>query len=168
MSRTIDIVRLPSFSRRPRHQHRVEQFSRDSGRLARLGGLGVARGSATDLVEAVSSAWSVEPPTTTFHRGRSSHTGYCIAPRLVAVARHGEDAVAAWEAANHPWPACGLLRLGDPTALSTIAHEMGHHLVHALDPHQTPAHGKRWVARFDDVAETIDGIVGSSAPARRS
>ena len=103
----------------------------------------------------------MDPPAATFHRGRSPHTGYCITPRSMAVARHGEDAVAAWEATNHPWPVHGSLRLGDPTALSTLAHEMGHHLVHVLDPPKTPAHGKRWVARLDEAAEAVDAVLRS-------
>jgi hypothetical protein len=41
----------------------------------------------------------------------------------------------------------------------TLAHELGHHLVFSLDPVSTPAHGKRWVARFDESADAIEQLL---------
>jgi len=54
-----------------------------------------------------------------------------------------------------------MIRLGDPTSLGTIAHELGHHLVHVLDPARTPDHGKRWVQRFDQAANAMVALVGA-------
>ena len=155
----IDIVVLPRHARRARHEHRVEGFSRDYRLLESLRELGVDREGASRLADLIASRWSVEAPLLTFHRGRGAHTGYCVAPRDVAVARHGNDAVIRWESANGAWAADGMIRLGDPTSLATIAHEFGHHLVHHLDPVATAAHGTRWVRRFDDAAETIRTLI---------
>jgi hypothetical protein len=54
-----------------------------------------------------------------------------------------------------PFAVFGAIRLGRTTTLMTLAHELAHHLVFALDPPATPAHGKRWVQRFDESAEAI-------------
>lgn len=159
MSSTIDVIGLPPYSRRARHQHRVEQFSRDRRLLTDLRGVGVDRSAATRVVDHVSSTFSVPAPQLTFHRARSPHTGYCVAPRHAAFARHGADAVSTWEASHQVWPHNGMVRLGDPTSLATIAHEMGHHLVHFLERTTTPAHGKVWVGRFDDAAAAVAALL---------
>ena len=155
----IDVIDLSHRDRRARHEHRVEEFSRNYSLLTSLRELGVDRAGASRLVDLIATQWSVTPPRLTFHRGRGAHTGYSVAPREVAVTRHGSDAVARWETTNGPWTHEGTIRLGDPTSLATIAHEAGHHLVHHLDPVSTAAHGKRWVRRFDDAAEVIQSVI---------
>lgn len=155
MSSTIHVIDLPPHARRARHEHRVEKFSRDHRLLTHLRDVGVNRGTASRVVDHICSTFSIPAPELTFHRGRSAHTGYCVAPKHAASARHGADAVGRWEAAHEPWPRNGMVRLGDPTSLATIAHEIGHHLVHLLERTTTPAHGKVWVGRFDDAAAAI-------------
>jgi hypothetical protein len=55
-----------------------------------------------------------------------------------------------------PYPAEGLIYLRPKwLEANTVAHELGHHAVHCLDPHGTPGHGKIWVGRFDDAAEAV-------------
>ncbi len=152
---TIRFSALPPYVRRARHEHRVERFSRDYRLLTDLRHLGADRDTATRVVDHVCSTFSVPAPELTFHRGRSAHTGYCVPPRRAASARNGADAVDRWEAAHEPWPFNGMIRLGDPTSLATIAHEAGHHLVHCLERANAPAHGKVWVGRFDDAAAAI-------------
>lgn len=160
VSSTIPFIALPPFARRPRHENRVERFNRDHRLLTDLRDLGADRGAAARVVEHVCSIFSLPAPALTFHRGRSAHTGYCVAPRHAASARHGADAVGTWEAGHEPWPRDGMIRLGDPASLATIAHEMGHHLTHCLERPTTPAHGKVWVARFDDAAAAIAMLLG--------
>lgn len=133
----------------------MERFTRDHRLLTHLRDLGVNRDGAIRVVDQICSTFAIPAPELTFHRGRSPHTGYCVAPKHTASARHGADAVSRWEAAHEPWPRNGMIRLGDPTSLATIAHEFGHHLVHFLERTTTPAHGKVWVARFDDAAAAI-------------
>lgn len=159
MSSTIHVLSLPSFAGRARHEHRVESFSRDHRLLTDLRDLGVDRGGAIRIADHVCSTFSVPVPQLTFHRGRSAHTGYCVAPKHAASARHGADAVSRWEATHEPWPRDGMIRLGDPTSLATIAHELGHHLVHFRERTTTPAHGKVWVRRFDDAAAAIAALL---------
>ena len=58
-----------------------------------------------------------------------------------------------------PFALFGAIRLGRTTTLMTLAHELAHHLVFALDPSATPAHGRRWVQRFDESAQAIRALL---------
>ncbi len=139
----------------------LRRFSRDPQLIVRLRQLGADRAAAIGLVDRATAGLGVGAPDVTIHGGRGPRSGYCMAPRSVATSALGESVVRAWEAAKgRRWPEAGMIRLGDPTSLGTIAHELGHHSVHLLDPSSTPAHGKVWVARFDDAAEAVAGIVG--------
>ncbi len=137
----------------------VRRFSRDPHLIVRLRNLGVKREIARSLVERVAVASHAPPPEVTFHGGRGSHTGYCRQPRQRAVELTSEQSVQAWEATHGPWPDHGMIRLGDPTSLGTIAHELGHHLVNFFEPLHTAAHGKAWVAWFDLAASLIDSML---------
>lgn len=69
---------------------------------------------------------------------------------------HGEAKIDQMERGMRtPFAQFGAIRLGRTTTLMTLAHELAHHLVFALDPPATPAHGKRWVQRFDESAQAI-------------
>ena len=60
------------------------------------------------------------PETSPFTPVAGPHTGYCMAPRYVALDKHGLDVVEAWEIRKRKsWPGPGMLRLGDPTSLAT-------------------------------------------------
>jgi hypothetical protein len=77
-------------------------------------------------------------------------------PRFHLELAYGDDAVRDWERRRgRPYPEHGQIRLGAVTRLRTLAHELGHHLVHHLHPVRTPAHGKVWVFRFDDAMGAI-------------
>lgn len=130
--------------------------------IVRLRSMGADREIATALVERAVATVEAAPPAVTFHGGRGPHTGYCRAPRARAVALSSERTVGAWEDEKGPWPEHGMIRLGDPTSLGTVAHELGHHYVNVFDPISTPPHGKVWVARFDQAAAQIATLVEAS------
>jgi hypothetical protein len=141
---------------RRRHQARVQRFSVDLELLELLDGLAVSDAEAHHVVDAVCSALGVESPRLRFHARRSPYTGATEQPRWWLIDFYGEDRIRkVEERSRKPLPRSGAIRLGRRTTLMTVAHELGHHLVFALDPTATPAHGKRWVRRFDQAAEII-------------
>ena len=146
-----------STKRIPRHEHRVRTFSRNYSLITGLGDhYTVESGEVQELVRVVSKRFGVVEPDLAFNRRRRSDTGQCWAPRWLAVEQHGEGRIDAWERHyRRAYPQNGQIRLGTTTSIRTLAHELGHHLVHLLEPAHTPAHGKVWVARFDDAMELI-------------
>jgi len=141
----------------PRHEHRVQRFSRDYDLITELGDrYAVERDEAVALVHSVTEQFDVPMPDLAFNRRRRPDTGECWPPRSVIVETNSEERVAAWEAQRRrAIPEQGQIRLAYTTMLRTIAHELGHHLVHHLEPKRTPAHGKVWVGRFDDAMAVI-------------
>lgn len=154
---TMPLQIIESSNRIPRHEHRVRTFSRDYDLITRLGDrYAVESDETTDLVRHVAARFGVTEPGLRFNRRRRPDTGQCWAPRRIASDLYGEERIVAWE--DHyrrPYPPEGEIRLGATTTLRTLGHELGHHLVHLLDPPHTPAHGKVWVSRFDDAMEAI-------------
>ena len=146
-----------STKRIPRHEHRVRTFSRNYNLITGLGDQAtVESGEARELVRVVSKRFGVVEPDLAFNGRRRSDTGQCWAPRWLAVEQHGEGRIDAWERHyRRAYPQNGQIRLGTTTSIRTLAHELGHHLVHLLEPARAPAHGKIWVARFDDAMELI-------------
>lgn len=143
-----------------RHEARVQRYSRDPSLLHRLDGLAVSDIEVSELVLAVCSSSGLEAPKLKFHARRSPYTGATEQPRWLLVALHGGDRVDEIEQGMRtPLAPFGAIRLGRTTTLMTLAHELGHHLVFALDPSSTPAHGRVWVGRFDDAAHRIDCLV---------
>ena len=161
MSPTEDHTMQPkpseSTKRIPRHEHRVRTFSRNYSLITGLGDhYTVESGETQELVRVVSKRFGVVEPDLALNRRRRSDTGQCWAPRWLAVEQHGESRIDAWERHyRRAYPQNGQIRLGTTTSIRTLAHELGHHLVHLLEPAHTPAHGKVWVARFDDAMELI-------------
>jgi len=143
-----------------RHDARVRRFSRDYALLERLDGLAVDDVEASSIIEEVCWSSGVEAPKLKFHSRRSMYTGATERPRATWVALHGEQEVLRWELiTGKTAPPFGAIRLGRRATLMTVAHELGHHLVFALDRPGTPAHGKVWIGRFDAAAATIVGVV---------
>jgi hypothetical protein len=161
MSPTEDHTMQPkpseSTKRIPRHEHRVRTFSRNYNLITGLGDRYIVEsGEARELVRVVSKRFGVAEPDLAFNRRRRSDTGQCWAPRWLAIEQHGESRIDAWERHyRRAYPQNGQIRLGATTSIRTLAHELGHHLVHLLEPARTPAHGKVWVTRFDDAMELI-------------
>ena len=144
-----------------RHDARVRRFSRDYALLERLDSLAVDDVEACSLIEEVCWASGVEVPKLRFHSRRSMYTGATEQPRSIWIALHGEADVDRHErVTGKRLPPFGAIRLGRTATLMTIAHELGHHLVFALEHPATPAHGKVWIGRFDDAAGTVTGFVG--------
>jgi len=143
-----------------RHEGRVMQFSDDFPRLRRLDHLMVGEDDARAAVVCVCASMGVPVPTLKFHARRSPFTGACEAPRgsgTDGLSVAGSDpSIRGSRRSEH-----GAIRLGRSVTLMTLAHELGHHLVHHLDKAGTPAHGKVWVHRFDQAAAVIDGLVDS-------
>lgn len=141
----------------PRHEHRVQRFSRDYQLITEFGDrYAVERSEAETLVRSVTGQFGVPMPALAFNRRRRPDTGECWPPRSVIVEANSEESVAAWEThRRRAIPEHGQIRLGHTTMLRTIAHELGHHLVHHLEPKRTPAHGKVWVGRLDDAMAAI-------------
>jgi len=143
-----------------RHEARVQRFSSDVSLLERLDGLAVSDAEVPDLVLSVCSSFGVEAPRVKFHARRSPYTGATEQPRWLLVVLHGERRIERIESGMAgSLAAFGTIRLGRTTTLMTLAHELGHHLVFALDPPATPAHGKRWVGRFDQAAHAIGRLL---------
>ena len=161
---TMPLQIIESTDRIPRHEHRVRTFSRNYELITELGDrYTVEPDEAAALVAAVSASFGVKEPDLAFNRRRRPDTGQCWAPRPIASRLYGEDRIVAWE--DHyrrAYPPDGQIRLGATTTLRTIGHELGHHLVHGLEPVGTPAHGKVWVGRFDDAMAVIARHVGPS------
>lgn len=148
----------------PRHEHRVRTFSRNYDLITGLGDhCAVESDAARQLVRVVAGRFGVVEPDLAFNRRRRPDTGQCWAPRWLAVEQYGESRIQAWEQHNRrDYPTSGQIRLGTPTAVRTLAHELGHHLVHLLEPVRTPSHGKVWVGRFDDAMELIAESLGAA------
>lgn len=139
-----------------RFDHMVRRFSRQPHLIFGLRRWGVDRDDATALVATVCDEVEVAPPAVTFHRGRGAHTGYYRSPRRIAVEVSSEARIRAWEEdRGRRWPLEGMIRLGEPAALGTVAHELAHHLTRRFEPVGTPNHGKRWVAWFDVAAGVL-------------
>jgi hypothetical protein len=159
MTMAITVEPIASGPKR-RHEARVQRFSADPALLDVLDGLSVSDGDAPDLVLSVCSAFGVEAPRLKFHARRSPYTGATEQPRWLLAEIHGEPKVRQIERNMlSPFAAFGAIRLGRTTTLMTVAHELGHHLVFSLDPPSTPAHGKRWVHRFDQSAHAIQRLL---------
>lgn len=152
-------------NRIPRHENRVRTFSRNYERIVGVGDrYAVEAAEARYLIGHASATFGITEPDLAFNSRRRSDTGQCWAPRVLAVRAYGEDRVAAWERHHRrPYPESGQIRLGTMTTVRTLSHEFGHHLVHVLEPPRTPAHGKVWVARFDDAIECIVNHLGVPA-----
>ncbi len=153
-----------STKRIPRHEHRVRTFSRNYTLITEVGDRYIVEaGEARELVSMVADWFGVAEPDLAFNLRRRPDTGQCWTPRWLAVEQHGESRIHAWEQHyRRSYPENGQIRLGSTTSLRTLAHELGHHLVHALEPVRTPAHGKVWVGRFDDAMELIAERVGAT------
>ncbi len=154
---TIRPVRIASSPRR-RHDGRVQRVSADFGLLRRLDLMAVDDQDARRVVSAICAAWGIPEPVLRFHARRSPFTAACEPPAQdtdVPVKGRG----AAPGSGGRGRYEHGALRLGRTVTLMTLAHELGHHAVHHLDPPATPAHGNVWIGRFDEAAAVIDGML---------
>ncbi len=146
-----------------RHRARVQRFSSNPDLIDRLDSLSAAEPEATELVASVCASFEVPVPKLKFHARRSPYTGMAEPPRDVLVSLHGVENIDRLERSMQSGLAPhGAIRLGRSTTLMTLAHELGHHLVFALDPLHTPPHGKQWVQRFDQASASIASLIEDS------
>lgn len=129
------------------HDHRVRQRSRDPGLIVRLRGVRTDREGATAIVGTACPALGVPPPRLGFHARRRPETGLTRPPGPTT----GDP---------RRFPPNGHIQLSATPTLGVIAHELGHHLVFHLDPTATPAHGFRWVDRYDVSATVVAALCG--------
>ena len=162
-SQTISPYDITSFEPGPRRRHwaRVLQFSRDPERILDLDSWAGDAESVSILTSELCAYFDVPVPQLKFNARRSPYTGACERPRHVWVSLLGEEELAHRE--QNGWgrvAESGAIRFGRVATLMTVAHEVGHHVVFHLDPPRTPAHGRVWVARFDEVAAVLMRRIG--------
>ena len=147
-----------------RFHHMLRRFSADIGLLDRLAGVIVDRAAATDATEFMLVDLRVPAPILSFSRrrkradGHPTGTGATIWSVEDLVATHGQDQVARWRGTGQIRRHDQHLRrvmLGDPTFLASAAHEVGHLAVGTRTP-KAPAHGKSFVAAFDEASASAD------------
>jgi hypothetical protein len=91
------------------------------------------------------------------HRGRKPNTGRCEPSRGQLIATYGEDRVTVSEDARGTrYPEHPVVRVGNPTLVGVVSHEIAHCLVNHVDGLHTPGHGRVWVARYDEVARVAE------------
>jgi hypothetical protein len=141
-----------------RHEHRVQSVSSDYERLRRLDHLVVGEDDAATIVTFVCRWTRVPVPVLKFHARRSPFTAATERPRDRVIAESHELGFAISPAVSTLAPE-GAIRLGRSVTLMTLSHELGHHLVHHVDPYDTPAHGNVWVRRFDQAAAVVTELL---------
>ena len=143
-----------------RHEHRVRSVSSDYQRLRRLDHLVVGEADAATIVAFVCRWTQVPVPVLKFHARRSPFTAATERPRDRVIAESHELGVAISPEVSALAPE-GAIRLGRSITLMTLSHELGHHLVHHVDPYDTPAHGNVWVRRFDQAAAVVAELLSA-------
>lgn len=143
-----------------RHEHRVRSVSSDYQRLRRLDHLVVDEVDAASVVAFVCRWTGVPEPVLKFHARRSPFTGATEQPRSRVVAESHALGVAVPPHVTALAPD-GAMRLGRSVTLMTLSHELGHHIVHHVDPFDTPAHGNVWVRRFDQAAAVVAELLST-------
>ena len=158
----IRVHQLLDVPERVTHQQRIIDYSQHYDAMVTWRAHGIEAADSQHIIERVCARFSVPPPATLFHPRRSPHTGVTWAPRWHRTLAMGEKATAEEEQKQgRPWQEHGEIRVGSLTAVSTLAHELGHHLVYHREPFGTAPHGKAWVSWFDQallaVLEALNG-----------
>lgn len=146
---------LPHTSRNARHDHRVRSASSDLALIELLRSHKTDREGARRIVEASCAALAIPTPRVRTHARRAPDTGHARPP-----ARITKDLAVDPER----YPPEGHLQLSATPTLGVIAHELGHLVVFHTDPVGTPAHGLRWVSRFDEAALVVADVAGLRSP----
>ena len=110
--------------------------------------------AATDLAHHLCGAFDLPATVVKPHRGRKPNPGRCEPSRDQLIGAYGEHRVAASEMhRGKTYPEFPVVRVGNPTLVGVVNHEIAHCLVNHVDGLHTPGHGRVWVARYDEVAE---------------
>lgn len=149
-------VPLDDAPKRFTHYQRIADYSADLGAIVAWTHHGLGAEDSQRIISQVCARFDVPAPATLFHPRRSPHTGMTWVPRWHRTLAVGEKATAAQEQKQgRPWPEHGEIRVGSLTAVSTLAHELGHHLAHHREPFGTAPHGKVFVGWFDRALSSV-------------
>ena len=149
-------VPLDDVPERFSHHQRIADHSADLDAIVAWSHHGVTADDSQRIISQVCARFEVPVPATLFHPRRSPHTGATWAPRWHRTLAIGEEATAAEEQKRgRSWHEHGEIRVGSITSVSTLAHELGHHLVHHREPFGTAPHGKVFVGWFDQALASV-------------
>ncbi len=146
---------------RMRNEHWQRRFSKDFALIVKLREFSVEPDGAERLVAGVCEDFQVPMPEFAFNRRRKVHNGMYETPRNQKVMMNGTEIVLAFEKKRgKAFSEVGVIRLGNPASVGTVAHEVAHHVVHHREHWQTPSHGRVFVAWNDHTAALIAQRVG--------
>jgi hypothetical protein len=131
------------------HDRRLRERSSDAGLLLALREVRTDRAGALAIVGHTCDVLGVPVPRVGTHARRRPETGHTRPPARLTAGR-GLD--------PRRYPPDGHIQLSTTPTLGVIAHELGHHLVFHLDPPTTPAHGYRWVDRYDEAGRVVAAL----------
>lgn len=145
----------PTLERHPpvanAHDRRVRERSSNPDLLLRLRTIRTDRDGAIAITEGACGLLGVAVPRLRTHARRRPETGHTRPPARITEGLAVDP---------RRYPPEGHIQLSATPTLGVIAHELGHHLVFHLDPPSTPAHGYRWVDRYDQAAAVVAGLCG--------
>ena len=146
---------------RMRNEHWQRRFSEDFALILRLREFSVEPDGARRLVAEVCGEFEIPMPEFAFNRRRKIHNGMYETPRSHKLMMIGAEKVLAFETERGKgFSEVGVIRLGNPTSVGTVAHEAAHHVVHHREHWQTPSHGRVFVAWNDQTAALITERLG--------
>ncbi len=153
---------------RMRYEHWQRRFSEDFSLIERLRGFVVEPDGAESLVAEVCEAFEVPMPEFAFNHRRKVHNGLYELPRSHTMMWSGGERLAALEKKRgKPFSEAGVIRLGNPASVGTVAHEVAHHVVQHQEHWETPSHGKVLVGWNDRTVVLIAERLGVGQRARR-
>ena len=146
---------------RMRNEHWQRRFSEDFRLIEKLRELSAEPDGARSLVAEVCETFEVPMPEFAFNRRRKVHNGLYETPRSHKLMRNGSENVVAFEKERgKSFSEVGVIRLGNPASVATVAHEVAHHAVHHREHWATPSHGRIFVAWNDRTAGLIAQRLG--------
>ena len=152
---------------RMRNEHWQRRFSEHFALIERLREFAVEPDGAESLVAGVCEAFEVPKPEFAFNRRRKAHNGLYELPRSHKLMWSGGERLAALEKERaKPFSEAGVIRLGNPASVGTVAHEVAHHVVHHREHWETPSHGRVFVAWNDRAVALIAERLGVGQLAR--
>ena len=155
MSDMIVFTRIPS-PFRMRNDHWQRRFSDDFALIKQLREFAVEPDAAEILVAEVCDSFDVPMPEFAFNRRRNVQNGLCELPRSHKLRWSGSEKVHELEKERRkPFSEVGVIRLGNPASVGTVAHEAAHHVVHHREHWETPSHGRIFVVWNDKTATLI-------------
>jgi hypothetical protein len=152
---------------RMRNEHWQRRFSEDFALIEKLLEFAVEPDGAESLLNEVCEAFEVPMPEFAFNSRRKVHNGLYEPPRNHKLMWNGGEKLAALEKERgKTFSEAGVVRLGVPASVGTVAHEVAHHVVHHREHWETPSHGRVFVAWNDRTVALIAARLGVGQRAR--